>query len=232
MLCNGKRTFKTGFALPLLGIAVALPGYAMASSSNDLCDRGFARKAATEMDVNSLCGCDTVTTGFIERIQRHKNFEEILRQTSDTCPGLANILIDLPTASVAENTNAPNGEDRDSDESPGDEGDNPGNGGGNTPGDGNEEPGDGDENPGDGDDNPDDGGEDPSEGTEDPSDGTEDPDDGDKDKENNGKKPDDKGDNGHGNDEDGNYNSNPGNSNDPDDTTDDDGTPGNSGQTT
>ncbi len=227
------RSFKSVLtvSLPLLGMTVVAPGIAMASSSGQLCDRSFARNAATELDIDSLCGCDTITTGFIERIQRHKNFDEILQQTSETCPGLATILADLPTASISAISTDRNGEDRDSDENPDEDGGNPGNGGGRKPGVGNEEPGDGGENPGGGSEEPSDGGEEPGDGGEDPGDGGENPDNGagGKDKPNNGNKPGDKGDNGHGNDEDGNDDSNPGNSNDPDDSTDDDGTPGNSG---
>ncbi len=234
------RSFKSVLtvSLPLLGMTVVAPGIAMASSSGQLCDRSFARNAATELDIDSLCGCDTITTGFIDRIQRHKNFDEILQQTSETCPGLATILADLPTASISAISTERNGEDRDSDENSGEDGGNPGNGGGRKPGDGNEEPGGGGEEPGGGGEEPGDGGEEPGDGDEEPGDGDEDPGDGGenpdngeggKDKPNNGNKPGDKGDNGHGNDEDGNDDSNPGNSNDPDDSTDDDGTPGNSG---
>ncbi len=139
-------------AAPFIGVMAT--GAAIAEPQT--CTVNTARVAANEGDFDTLCGCSHVTRGFVSHLQTRSDFASILQNTSAQCPGLTQLLSDLPTASIS-NTNA--GEDRSSDPSSnsGDangsgssdnSGGSPGNSGGNSGG--SSDPGDGGNSPGDG----------------------------------------------------------------------------------
>ncbi len=139
-------------AAPFIGVMAT--GAAIAEPQT--CTVNTARVAANEGDFDTLCSCSQVTRGFVSHLQNRSDFASILQNTSAQCPGLTQLLSDLPTASIS-NTNA--GEDRSSDPSSnsGDangsgssdnSGGSPGNSGGNSGG--SSDPGDGGNSPGDG----------------------------------------------------------------------------------
>ncbi len=139
-------------AAPFIGVMAT--GAAIAEPQT--CTVNTARVAANEGDFDTLCGCSHVTRGFVSHLQNRSDFASILQNTSAQCPGLTQLLSDLPTASIT-NTNA--GEDRSSDpssnsgvsngsDSSGNGGGSSGNSGGSSGG--SSDPGDGGNSPGDG----------------------------------------------------------------------------------
>ncbi len=132
-------------AAPFIGVMAT--GAAIAEPQT--CTVNTARVAANEGDFDTLCGCSQVTRGFVSHLQKRSDFASILQNTSAQCPGLAQLLSDLPTASIS-NTNA--GEERSRDPSSNSVGSSEngssGNGGGSSGGNG--DPGDGGSSPGDG----------------------------------------------------------------------------------
>ncbi|WP_029621981.1 hypothetical protein [Ruegeria conchae] len=160
-------------AAPFIGVMSSSAAVAEAQ----VCTVNTARSAANSGDYGSLCDCSHVTPGFIKHLQKRSDLPDILQNTSALCPGLTNLLVDLPTASI---TGASTGEDRSSDpnlrsavaEKDEDTGPNAGGGTGagegDTPGNGGGEPGDGGDNPGDGGSNPGDGGDKPGKGGDKP----------------------------------------------------------------
>ena len=65
------------------------------------CSIRETRSAVENVSIDALCSCDAITTGFIRFIQRHNNLVEVLEGTGESCPGLALLLSDAPTASIA-----------------------------------------------------------------------------------------------------------------------------------
>ncbi len=139
-------------AAPFIGVMAT--GAAIAEPQT--CTVNTARVAANEGDFDTLCSCSQVTRGFVSHLQNRSDFASILQNTSAQCPGLTQLLSDLPTASIS-NTNA--GEERSRDPSSNSVGSSEngssGNGGGssgNSDGSsgGNGDPGDGGSSPGDG----------------------------------------------------------------------------------
>lgn len=131
-------------AAPFIGFMT--PGAAIAEPQ--VCSVNTARSAANEGDFDTLCGCSHVTRGFVTHLQKRSDFDSILQNTSAQCPGLTQLLSDLPTASIASSNG---GEDRSSDPSSqssrsssnGNSGNNGGNqGGSGDPGNGGDQPGD------------------------------------------------------------------------------------------
>ncbi len=88
-----------------LGLVLATAGVAPAAQR---CT-GFTAISTSSADV--LCGCTTVTTGFIRAVQAKNSFPSILAATSTQCPGLANVLSDQPTAAPGSPFPGPQGDD-------------------------------------------------------------------------------------------------------------------------
>ncbi len=163
----GKST-KTGMTALVAAPFIGVMSSSAAVAEAQVCTVNTARSAANSGDYGTLCNCSHVTPGFVKHLQKRSDLPDILQNTSALCPGLTNLLVDLPTASVI---GASTGEDRSSDPNlrsavaAKDEDTGPNTGGGlgsgegDTPGNGGGEPGDEGDNPGDGNSNPgDDGG--------------------------------------------------------------------------
>lgn len=86
--------FGLFLAMPVLG-GIG-PGQAFSQTQ---CTSATARAS---MDAEVLCGCNSVTREMISYIQQHRDFEIVLTQTFQQCPALANLLGDVPTASVTQ----------------------------------------------------------------------------------------------------------------------------------
>ncbi|WP_170476637.1 hypothetical protein [Ruegeria arenilitoris] len=105
----------------VLGAAIAAPALGAmmlgsAEAAQDVCDWRTARNIASSGNYAALCDCTHVTPSFIKRLQNRADFSDTLQATSAQCPGLTELLTDLPTANL---TNAQaagtGGENRDSD---------------------------------------------------------------------------------------------------------------------
>ncbi len=172
----GKST-KTGMTALVAAPFIGVMSSSAAVAEAQVCTVNTARSAANSGDYGTLCDCSHVTPGFVKHLQKRSDLPDILQNTSALCPGLTNLLVDLPTASV---TGASTGEDRSSDpnlrsavaEKDEDAGPNTGGGAGSgegdTPGNSGGEPGDGGDNPGDGGTNPGDDGDKPGKGGDKP----------------------------------------------------------------
>lgn len=156
---------------PFLGVAAA----SAAMAEPQVCNANTARIAANNGDYAALCGCSQVTPSFLSHLQTRADFGSVLANTSQQCPGLANLLSDLPTGSIS-NANSFDGRENDpsgfqpasstgpsagggsgsggGNSGPGNGGgnDDPGDGGSDDPGNGggNDDPGNGGGKPGDG----------------------------------------------------------------------------------
>ncbi len=171
------KSMKTGMVALLAAPFIGVMSSSASVAEAQVCTVNTARSAANSGDYGTLCDCSHVTPGFVKHLQNRSDLPDILQNTSALCPGLTNLLVDLPTASV---TGASTGEDRSSDpnlrsavaEKDEDAGPNtggsPGSGEGDTPGNSGGEPGDGGDNPGDGGSNPGDGGDKPGKGGDKP----------------------------------------------------------------
>ena len=130
-------------AAPFMGVFLA----GSASAAPEVCNWRTARDLANAGDYTALCECAQVTPSFLERLQKRSDFETTLQVTGAQCPGLAELLTDLPTASTSTSFR---GEDRDSDPSQPDNPGGTGGGGDNGQDDGNNGPDDGNNGPDDG----------------------------------------------------------------------------------
>ncbi|WP_299659253.1 hypothetical protein [uncultured Ruegeria sp.] len=154
------KTIRVGMAALVAAPFIGVISSSAAVAEPQTCTVNTARSAANEGDYGTLCGCSHVTQGFVTHLQRRSDLPSILQNTAAQCPGLTDLLIDLPTASIS---NASSGEGRNSDPASrsaaaGDDenpdansggGTSPGGGGG-TPGNGGDAPSDGGDSPGDG----------------------------------------------------------------------------------
>ena len=129
-------------AAPFMGAFLA----GSAAAAPEVCNWRTARDLANAGDYTALCECTQITPSFMERLQMRSDFETTLQVTVAQCPGLAELLIDLPSASIS---TAVRGEDRNSDPSQPDSPAGPGGGGDNGPDNGNGGPDDGNEGPSD-----------------------------------------------------------------------------------
>lgn len=93
---------------PFLGVAAA----SAAMAEPQVCNANTARIAANDGDYASLCGCSQVTPSFLSHLQQRSDFGSVLANTSQQCPGLANLLSDLPTGSIS-NANSFDGREND-----------------------------------------------------------------------------------------------------------------------
>lgn len=170
---------------PFLGVATA----SAAMAEPQVCNANTARIAANTGDYAALCGCSQVTPSFLSHLQQRADFGSVIANTSQQCPGLANLLSDLPTGSIS-NANSFDGRENDpsgfqpasstgpsasggsgsggGNSGPGNGGgnDDPGDGGSDDPGNGggNDDPGNGGGKPGDGGGKPGKGGDKPGKG--------------------------------------------------------------------
>ncbi|WP_052265244.1 hypothetical protein [Ruegeria sp. ANG-R] len=143
---KNKRVGLAAFvAAPFIGFMAT----GVAAAEPQICTVNTARLAANEGDFDTLCGCSHVTRGFVTHLQKRSDFDSILQNTASQCPGLTQLLTDLPTASIA-STNG--GEDRSSDRPSQSSGTSGGGNSGNTGGGqgGSGDPGEGGDKPGDG----------------------------------------------------------------------------------
>ncbi len=158
-----RRNTRVGMAALVAAPFIGLIATGAAMAESQVCTVNTARVAANNGDYDTLCECSQVTRGFVSYLQKRSDFDTILQNTSTQCLGLAELLTDLPTATIS---NTSFGEDRSSDRSNStseaggagisdndsggdtDSGNNSGNDSGDTPGDGGGEPGDGGGKPG------------------------------------------------------------------------------------
>ena len=87
----------SSFVLVTTVSAFATPHQAAAqafSSGLNQCTTSSSRSAVDSISLEELCSCETVTSSFIDYIQRHPNFVDILVGTGEICPGLALLLSD------------------------------------------------------------------------------------------------------------------------------------------
>ncbi|WP_170357152.1 hypothetical protein [Ruegeria arenilitoris] len=153
MFKSSKSGMAAWVVAPFLGVAAA----SAAMAEPQVCNANTARIAANNGDYAALCGCSQVTPSFLSHLQQRADFGSVLANTSQQCPGLANLLSDLPTGSIS-NANSFDGRENDpsgfqpassTGPSAGGGSDDPGNGGGNDdPGNGGGKPGDGGGKPG------------------------------------------------------------------------------------
>ncbi|WP_170340017.1 hypothetical protein [Ruegeria arenilitoris] len=173
MFKSSKSGMAAWVVAPLLGVAAA----SAAIAEPQVCNANTARVAANNGDYAALCGCSQVTPSFLSHLQQRADFGSVLANTSQQCPGLANLLSDLPTGSIS-NANSFDGRENDpsgfqpasstgpaagggsgsggGNSGPGNGGgnDDPGDGGSDDPGNGGGKPGDGGSKPGKGGDKP------------------------------------------------------------------------------
>ncbi|WP_170581734.1 hypothetical protein [Ruegeria arenilitoris] len=185
MFKSSKSGMAAWVVAPFLGVAAA----SAAMAEPQVCNANTARIAANDGDYATLCGCSQVTPSFLSHLQQRADFGSVLANTSQQCPGLANLLSDLPTGSIS-NANSFDGRENDpsgfqpasstgpsagggsgsggGNGGPGNGGgnDDPGDGGSDDPGNGggNDDPGNGGGKPGDGGGKPGKGGDKPGKG--------------------------------------------------------------------
>lgn len=75
-----------------------ISGISAATEASAACTAKTARQSGASAQV--LCGCSSVTTGMLRYIQRRSDFDSILASVSAECPALADLLTDVPTASI------------------------------------------------------------------------------------------------------------------------------------
>jgi hypothetical protein len=137
--------FPTIKLVSSMAVAALVPGAGLATNVPDICDRTFARQVLASGDYAAFCGCDTVSTAFIQRIQGARDFTGVIDATLPLCPGLTDVLTQTVTASgPADNGPEPDGGGRE----PGTPDGDPETPGGD-PGDPGSDPGDPDGDPGD-----------------------------------------------------------------------------------
>lgn len=107
MLKNTKTGMATLVAAPFIGLMAS----SSAMAETRVCNANTARTAANNADYSTLCGCAQITPSFITHLQNRSDFGSILTGTSQQCPGLANLLSDVPTASISNATNFEGRED-------------------------------------------------------------------------------------------------------------------------
>ena len=78
-----------------------------AEGLGDACRVNDARVVLRESSASDLCGCTAVTRGFVKYIQKRKDFARVVGETEASCPQLALLLTDLPTASTRSNGAGP-----------------------------------------------------------------------------------------------------------------------------
>lgn len=185
MFKSSKSGMAAWVVAPFLGVATA----SAAMAEPQVCNANTARIAANTGDYAALCGCSQVTPSFLSHLQQRADFGSVIANTSQQCPGLANLLSDLPTGSIS-NANSFDGRENDpsgfqpasstgpsasggsgsggGNSGPGNGGgnDDPGDGGSDDPGNGggNDDPGNGGGKPGDGGGKPGKGGDKPGKG--------------------------------------------------------------------
>ncbi len=95
-------TITTVFAT----LAIASPALTSTSTSPDKlrCTTSTARIVLEGNEFRELCSCTTVTRSLISYIRRHEHFDSVVEESLKYCPSLAAILIDIPTATIAEDT--------------------------------------------------------------------------------------------------------------------------------
>jgi len=76
-----------------IAISVAAPGYSQ--------QRCTVLTAPGMNSAAELCGCVTVTQGFLRSVTRKDDFPSLLAKVENSCPKLAVLLTDLPTAAPA-----------------------------------------------------------------------------------------------------------------------------------
>ncbi len=89
------RSLKLPVFLAATTFVVAPVTEAFASGA---CTVKTARQSAGSPGV--LCECDSVTSGMLRYIQRRADFQEIVARLGAECSPLADLLTDLPTASI------------------------------------------------------------------------------------------------------------------------------------
>ncbi|MGA9254157.1 MAG: hypothetical protein WBV71_17115, partial [Roseobacter sp.] len=95
-----------------LGLSAPEGAKAQALSGNlTQCSISSTRSAVENISLEALCSCETITSSFIEYIQRHPNYADILVGAGEACPGLALLLSDDPTGAIgnAESDSDPSG---------------------------------------------------------------------------------------------------------------------------
>ena len=111
MSMNTKRFYAL---LPFVSAAFlgSLPQTTSAAEGlNEACRVNDARVVLLDGSASDLCGCTSVTRGFVKYIQNRNDFAGIIGSAEASCPQLALVLTDLPTAS----TRSPSGASDDDD---------------------------------------------------------------------------------------------------------------------
>ncbi|WP_170460345.1 hypothetical protein [Ruegeria arenilitoris] len=108
MFKSSKSGMAAWVVAPFLGVAAA----SAAMAEPQVCNANTARIAANNGDYAALCGCSQVTPSFLSHLQQRADFGSVLANTSQQCPGLANLLSDLPTGSIS-NANSFDGREND-----------------------------------------------------------------------------------------------------------------------
>ncbi len=95
-----RTSFSTGTVLASLALFTPQP--VMAAETSAVCNAKSARLSLAADDFAAICACQEITVSFISRIQRDKDFGEVLNYAYDACPLLAGLLTDTATASLEE----------------------------------------------------------------------------------------------------------------------------------
>ncbi|MDV7144276.1 hypothetical protein R3X27_16445 [Tropicimonas sp. TH_r6] len=85
-------------ACVMLLFAMAVPSGTVAESPFDKCTIAFGNSAINQGRASELCNCTGITRGLVRNIQRRSDFVDLLDEFNSSCPGLGNILGDVPTA--------------------------------------------------------------------------------------------------------------------------------------
>ena len=100
---SGKMVFSCAFAaISMVFMAGVLDGTQAQSADTEGKIRCSTKTARQMTSVEDICVCEVVTVKMLEYLRKRKDFAAILEGTSEACPALAAILIDVPVAAIPE----------------------------------------------------------------------------------------------------------------------------------
>lgn len=97
----------------LIILSAGLAGPLEAQQMPEKCTVGDARAALAAGRADALCDCTAITRGFVRYLQHRPDFVDLLDGYQTSCAGLANVLSDLPTASLNDRREIGGSDERD-----------------------------------------------------------------------------------------------------------------------
>ena len=92
----------TAAAISMVFMAGVLDGTQAQSADTEGKIRCTTKTARQMTSVEDICVCEVVTVKMLEYLRQRKDFAAILEGTTQACPALAAILIDVPVAAIPE----------------------------------------------------------------------------------------------------------------------------------